>query len=249
MTQMTYSNVNGFETGALPIPKRILRAVRTVLNGAYGLLLRKPIDTLFHMDWYHNAPRLWCLGIPTVQNPMDMWIKQEIIQDIKPDVIVEAGTHRGGTALYYCMLMSVINPEGRVVTIDVESKAQQATSHPLFQKFGTSIIGDSKSDEVVRRVAEIVRGKKVLVILDSWHEKNHVRREMEIYGKFVNPGSYMIVEDSNVNGHPVGPDYGPGPYEAIEDYMKTHAHEFMIDKAREKMRFTYFPNGFLKKIA
>jgi cephalosporin hydroxylase len=74
----------------------------------------------------------------------------------------------------------------------------------------------------------------------------HVLREMEIYSQLVTRGSYMIVEDSNVNGHPIMPNWGDGPFEAIEEFLK-HNDSFEIDKECEKYYMTFNPNGYLKK--
>ena len=87
----------------------------------------------------------------------------------------------------------------------------------------------------------------VLLILDSDHNKSHVLKEMEIYSKFVTRNSYMIVEDSNVNGHPIMPNWGEGPFEAIEEFLNNN-DSFEIDKDREKYYMTFNPNGYLRKI-
>jgi len=67
-----------------------------------------------------------------------------------------------------------------------------------------------------------------------------------VYGRFVTPGSYMVVEDTNVNGHPVFPEHGPGPMEAVRDFLATDT-SFEIDRSREKFLLTYFPDGWLRK--
>ena len=222
--------------------------LRKVAFAPYALFLRKIVNTLFHIDWYYHMPKMGFLGVGTIQNPMDMWVKQEILFDVKPDVVIECGTHRGGTALYYATLMAAFNPEGRIITIDIENKVQKAGEYEVFRKYCQRIMGDSTSAAVVSQVAAQTRGKKVLVILDSLHTKDHVLKEMELYGRLVSPGSYLIVEDTDINGHPVMPNYGPGPHEAVVEYQKNHPGEFVIDKSREKMGFTCFPDGFLKRV-
>ena len=89
-------------------------------------------------------------------------------------------------------------------------------------------------------------GQVVLVILDSDHNMPHVLKEMEIYSEFVTKGSYMIVEDSNVNGHPIMPNWGPGPFEAIQRFLEEN-NSFEVDKNREKFYMSFNPNGYLKK--
>jgi cephalosporin hydroxylase len=86
----------------------------------------------------------------------------------------------------------------------------------------------------------------VLVILDSNHERDHVLDELRLYGPLVSSGSYLIVEDSNVNGHPVVPAFGPGPSEAIADFL-AETDEFSVDATREKFFLTFNPGGYLRK--
>ena len=86
------------------------------------------------------------------------------------------------------------------------------------------------------------------MILDSDHHAPHVGRELRAYREFVTLGSYLVVEDTNVNGHPVMPEHGPGPFEAVEEFLREDS-SFEIDKSREKFLMTYFPNGFLRRVA
>ena len=89
---------------------------------------------------------------------------------------------------------------------------------------------------------------EVLIILDSDHSRDHVLDELRIYNRWVSPGSYLIVEDTNVNGHPAMPEHGPGPMEALEAFLAEN-DEFEIDAAREKFFLTFNPRGFLRKRA
>jgi len=87
----------------------------------------------------------------------------------------------------------------------------------------------------------------VMVILDSNHDKDHVLNELRSYNRFVTKGSYLIVEDTDFNGHPVLPDYGPGPMEAVKAFLSENK-DFEVDKSREKFFLTFNPRGYLKKI-
>ena len=91
------------------------------------------------------------------------------------------------------------------------------------------------------------QNRKVMVILDDAHDEKHVSKELEIYGKFVTNGQYLIVEDTSMGGHPVYPELGLGPMEAVEKYFNTN-DDFEIDLSREKFLLTLNPNGYLKKI-
>jgi cephalosporin hydroxylase len=73
------------------------------------------------------------LGIPTLENPCDMWAIQEIISEIKPDFIVETGTFKGGGALFYATILQLVNPKGKVITVDIKPQMEQAAKLDLFK--------------------------------------------------------------------------------------------------------------------
>src|SRR4029453_1950556 len=104
----------------------------------------------------------------------------------------------------------------------------------------------SSDPGLVRGLFEGRRDEKRLVILDSDHSKAHVSNELELLSPFVSVGSYIVVEDSNVNGHPVLPEHGPGPAEAIAEFLASHRN-FVADSAREKFLMTFNPGGYLKR--
>ena len=89
--------------------------------------------------------------------------------------------------------------------------------------------------------------EKKLVILDSNHSYNHVLKELRLYHPLVSKGSYIIVEDTNLNGHPVSPDFGPGPMEAVREFVRENRN-FKIDLGMEKFVITFNPEGFLKRV-
>ncbi|MCX7878390.1 MAG: cephalosporin hydroxylase family protein [Ignavibacteria bacterium] len=201
----------------------------------------------FHSKYYYS--KVWSetyfLGRKVFKCPGDLWMYQEIFWKVRPDIAIECGTFQGGSALYFAKLMDIMEINGKVISIDVDPMPD-LPFHPKI----TYIQGSSISNEVVDKVRNLVSAqRKVIVILDSDHSKEHVLKEMEIYNSFVTDGSYLVVEDSNLNGHPVHAAWGtgPGPYEAIEEFLKTHS-EFEIDKSCEKFMMTFNPNGWLKKI-
>jgi cephalosporin hydroxylase len=199
----------------------------------------------FHKLFY-NKNQTWgnahWLGTQVDKNPLDLWIFQEIIYEIKPDVIVEAGTWKGGSALYMADLMDSIG-HGKVITIDIE-KQPDLPVHPRIQY----LLGSSTAPDIVDKVKSGIGPQdKVMVVLDSDHRSPHVLKELLIYSKIVTKGSYLIVEDTNVNGHPVWPDFGPGPMEALKEYLKDHS-DLESDKSREKFFVTFNPSGYLRKV-
>ena len=192
--------------------------------------------------------RTWWLGIHSQQNPCDNWVMQEIITEVKPDFIIEAGTAQGGTTLFYAMVLEQVNPNGKVLTLDIAPEVEEASKFKIFQERVEVITGDDTSPEVVKRVSERVRGGKVLITLDSDHHKKHVLKELKAYAPLVSVGSYVVVQDTNVNGHPVLPEYGEGPYEAVQEFLKTNKN-FRIDHSKEKFLLTFYPSGYLKRLS
>jgi cephalosporin hydroxylase len=74
-----------------------------------------------------------------------------------------------------------------------------------------------------------------------------VSRQLSLYSRFVTLGSYLIVEDSNLGGHPVQPKAGAGPMGAIREFL-AKTDEFLVDHDREKFYLTFNPSGFLRRI-
>jgi len=203
----------------------------------------------FHRLWYYSGvcsgQTKW-LGVNVFENPMDMWVLQEIIFETRPDFLVETGTAEGGSSLFFANMFDLLGG-GRVITIDIQNRSE--VRHPRITKLTASSI----SPETIRKVEQLIGSSRSMVFLDSAHNKEHVLNEMESYKRFVARGCYMVVADSNVNGHPVMPRYSEeidgrtyrgGPMEAIEEFLVSNP-DFSIDKSREKLLFTFFPNGFL----
>jgi cephalosporin hydroxylase len=184
----------------------------------------------------------WWFGTRVYKIPFDLWIYQELIHELKPDLIVETGTLHGGSALFLAHMMDLVD-NGEIVTIDVAGGDGVRPVHPRI----TYITGSSVDPEIVAGVKARAEGAKtVLVLLDSDHRKKHVLAEMAAYGPLVTPGSYMVVEDTNINGHPTHENWGEGPWEAVEVFMEDNK-DFEIDLAREKFMVTFNPRGFLRR--
>lgn len=197
----------------------------------------------FHTLYYINANRTWrntlWLGKAAYKTPFDLWIYQEIIYETMPDYIIETGTGKGGSALFFASILDLIQ-KGEVITIDIEKKC--TLSHPKI----TSLIGDVLCEEIKQKIIALCSGKRVLVSLDSAHDKEHVLKELEFFSQIVQKGDYIVVEDTNINGNPVMPFCGQGPMEAVNQFLASHSN-FQIDEEREKFHLTFNPRGYLVK--
>lgn len=193
-----------------------------------------------YYDTYAWKNTFW-LGVPTQKCPLDLWVYQEIMFELKPDVIIETGTADGGSALFLASMCDLLG-KGRITTMDIVYK-EDWPKHDRIRY----LHGSSTADEILNEIKKDTSGQDtVMVILDSDHSKDHVSKELQLYKDFVSPGSYLIVEDTNINGYPVFDDFGPGPMEAIMEFLKTDKG-FAIDTAREKFYLTFNPKGFLRK--
>jgi cephalosporin hydroxylase len=180
------------------------------------------------------------LGVPILKSPQDCWVYQETLHELRPDLLIETGTYLGGSALFFAGIFDLLGG-GRVVTID--DRERTSVRHPRI----TALVGDSVSEPILRQVRELTASARVvLVVLDSDHRAEHVLREMRSYAPFVTTGSYLVVEDTNVNGHPVHPGHGPGPMEAAQRFL-AEDDSFTVDRSREKFLVSYFPNGWLRR--
>jgi len=204
------------------------------------------IKELFHQLWYYGEPPkegtwnyLTWLGHKVWKCPFDLWIYQELIYHVRPDTIIETGTGAGGTALYLASICDIAG-KGQIITVDIEPDSNKPYHPKIEYLFGSSI-----DRYILDRIRRRANGK-VMVFLDSDHNKDHVLQEMEIYGQMVTPGSYMIVEDTNINGNPVLPEWGDGPSEAIREYLAIH-DDFEVDDIEQKMNLSFNPGGYLKK--
>lgn len=195
-----------------------------------------------------QTPRLRWMGHLAQKCPMDLFVYAEIIYETQPDLVIETGTAWGGSALFLADICTIVN-RGTVVSIDINTNNFPLPRHDRLRY----VIADSVGCEAARilentRKAVAADAARCMAILDSDHSYEHVMAELKFYAGLVSPGCYLIVEDTNLNGHPIAPDFGPGPYEAVEAFLKEHP-EFERDPGREKFLMTYNPGGYLRRIS
>lgn len=182
------------------------------------------------------------LGVKTWKCPLDLWVYQELLYRVRPDVVVETGTYKGGSAYFMAGIFDLMS-HGRVLTIDVDEDGDRPEHERIDYLTGSSV-----DPAVLARVRQEVAGTEtVLVILDSDHRRDHVLAELREYSRIVTPGSYLIVEDTNINGHPVRAEYGPGPREAVEIFL-ADTHDFVPDATCEKFLLTWNGGGYLRRV-
>jgi cephalosporin hydroxylase len=213
------------------------------------------------------------LGRPIIQYPQDIMAMQELIWQIKPDLIIETGIAHGGSLILNASMLALmdmaeaieageksINPgqsNRKVLGIDIDIRAHNRAAiegHPMFSRI-QMIEGSSIEPDVIAQVHEVAsQYTRILVCLDSMHTHEHVLAEMEAYAPLTSYGSYCVVFDTLIEDIPGGmfPDrpWGKGnnPKTAVHEYLKNHP-EFEIDKNIEhKLLITVAPDGYLKRV-
>ena len=195
------------------------------------------------------------MGRPIIQYPQDMIAMQELIWEIKPDLIIETGIAHGGSLIYYASLMELIG-KGEILGIDIDIRAHnrvEIESHPMSKRI-KMIQGSAIDEDIIKRVEKIAEGKKtIMVCLDSNHTHDHVLKELELYNKFVSKDSYLVVFDTIVEDMPESMydrpwDVGNNPKTAVWDFLKKNS-DFEIDSNIDnKLLISVAPEGYLKRI-
>ena len=196
----------------------------------------------FNWLYYKLFNQTWCStswkGINVLKPPTDLWVYQEIISMQKPDLIIETGTMRGGSAVYMSDVLKLVNPRGHVISIDIDRTKINDEAFKSDVSFITGSSTEKSVYEVVRRHIDIYQCHKVMVILDSDHSYEHVTNELNIYSKLVTKGQALIVEDTN---------NWPPAKQAVDDWLVNHP-EFTTDIGCEKYMLTFNRGGYLEKI-
>lgn len=205
----------------------------------------------YNFDW---------LGLPIIQYPQDIVAMQEIVWSLKPDLIIETGVARGGSAVFYASLLELIaicsGQQGEVVAVDIDVRPhnwEAIKRHPLSRRI-TLIEGSSISAPVIEKVRDSASGKScVLVCLDSNHTHDHVLAELRAYAPLVTPGSFVVVfdtviEDLPADGFPDRPwGRGDNPKTAVHQFLSECGDFEIAHEIHDKLLISVAPDGFLRR--
>ena len=217
----------------------------------------------YHFEWF---------GRPIIQYPQDIVAMQEIIWEVKPDLIIETGIAHGGSLIMNASLLSMLDyceasesgelidpkkPKRRVLGIDIDIREHNRIAieaHPMSNRIDM-IQGSSIAEDIIKKVYEYAKNyKRILISLDSNHTHQHVLEELKAYAPLTSINSYCMVFDTVIEDIPDGyftdRPWGPGdnPKTAVWEYLKSHP-EFEIDKSiQNKLLITVAPDGYLKRV-
>lgn len=220
-------------------------------------LKQRSLEWMIHSDRYKYTYNFTWLGRPIIKFPSDIVVMQEIIWDVKPDLIIETGIAHGGSAIFSASMMELLGGDGRVVAVDVDIRAHnraEIEKHPLKRRIDL-LEGDSTSPEILAHIRRLAEGRKtVMVFLDSLHSHAHVLKELDLYAGFVTLGSYLVLPDTFIEHFPKGYfanrpwDVGDNPLTALREFM-SRDNRFELDTARaNKLLITEAADGYLKRV-
>lgn len=238
--------------------KRILNYKKSkkllkVSNSLCNLFVQKKYS--YNFNW---------LGSPVIQNPSDLIVMQELIFDLKPDLIVETGIARGGSLIFYASILKLLGNRGRVIGVDVDIRphTRNLLNKHFLRKDIITFQGSSISKEIFEKVKKLTKKrKKVLVCLDSLHTHDHVIEELNLYSTLVTKGSYLIVFDT-ISGifdkktmsifkkHYRNKHFTKtrNPKSAVNFFLKKNKNFIVDELPYLKSLTSNNPGGFLKKI-
>ncbi len=236
---------------------RLAEATKTWFN------LANAFKYSYHFEW---------LGRPIIQYPQDIVAMQELIWQVKPDLIIETGIAHGGSLIFSASMLALLDlcdaiesgtpmdprqSKRKVLGIDIEIRPHNRAAieaHPMATRI-QMIQGSSIDPAVIEQVHQVAKEyDRILVCLDSNHTHDHVLAELEAYASLVTPGSYCVVFDTIIEDMPAGSfpdrpwDKGNNPKTAVWEYLKDHP-EFEIDKSiQHKLLITVAPDGYLRRV-
>lgn len=203
--------------------------------------------------YYYNFT--W-MGRPIIQYPQDIVAMQELIWEVKPDLIIETGIAHGGGLVFYASMLELLGGGGQVLGVEQHifpEIRKEIESNRMFRRI-TMLEGNSVSDEIIQKVAEFVRGKtRVMVALDSNHTHAYVLSELELYSPFVTKDSYLVVFDTMVNevdeSHYTNRpwDAGNNPGTAVKEFLSKNTR-FEADMSISSKLANQFQPGWVPEM-
>jgi cephalosporin hydroxylase len=195
------------------------------------------------------------LGRPIIQLPQDIMAVQELIWEVKPDLVIETGIAHGGSLILSASMLQLIGGDGLVVGVDIDIRPHNRKAieaHPMAHRI-RMVQGSSIAAETFAEVQRLAEGRKrVMVMLDSNHTHEHVLEELRLYSRLVGRDSYLIVFDTAID---IMPDdafdsrpWGAGnnPRSAVKAFLREN-HRFAIDEAiTDKLLITVAIDGYLR---
>lgn len=221
-------------------------------GAGYALSPDQPEMQVAHHFIYESGiiGRGYWMGHPIGKHPCDLLMYAEVLHRTRPTVLIETGTNAGGSALWFAHCFDNIaqRESGTVHTLDPfpRDDGRERPQHGRIQYHPASSVD---ADYAMRLRGCLDDKDRIMVVLDAVHAAGFVACELELWAPLVTPGCYLVVEDTNLNGHPVVPDHGPGPAEALAAFLATDLGRcFEVDRHCERYGISMSPGGWCKRV-
>jgi cephalosporin hydroxylase len=222
-------------------------------------LRKKSLDWMVHADTYRYSYNFSWMGRPVIRYPSDLVIQQEIMWNIRPDLVIETGIAHGGSVVFSAAMQFMMGIEPNVVAIDIDIRSHNRElieAHPMG-KHVTMYQGDSVDPDIIEKVRHHCEGKSVvMVVLDSSHTHEHVLAELEAYAGFVSVGSFLLLPDTLIEFFPKGHysaerpwDVGNNPHTAMTSFLSKNDHFVLDEEFCSKGVISEAPDGYLRRIS
>lgn len=195
------------------------------------------------------------MGLPIIQFPQDIIALQELVWNVKPDLIIETGVARGGSVVFYASMLELLGGSGRVLGIDIDIRPhnrEALETHPMSKRI--DLLEGSSIDPSVVEQASLAAAEAscVMIVLDSNHTHEHVLEELRQYAPLATDGSYVVVldtviEDMSDDAFPDRPwGKGANPKTAVAQYLDEDPR-FEVDRTvDDRLLLSVAPGGYLR---
>ncbi len=232
-------------------------------NGANSELVAAAKSFLLPSIKAKYSYNFYWMGRPIIQYPTDIVRIQQLIWDVKPDLIIETGIAHGGSLILSASILELAALDGgaedaRVLGVDIDIRAhnrEAILAHPMSRRI-TMIQGSSTDPNVVAQVNEHARNsRRTMVFLDSNHTHEHVLRELELYAPLVSRGSYCVVFDTIVEELPSGTvddrpwDKGDNPMTAVDQFLRSNSNFVVDGQIDGQLLISAAPRGYLRRVS
>jgi len=245
--------------------KKLSQIITNASERTIDLYSKEAFELISHqwlkIGWNQKYSYTFCwMGRPIIQLPEDLVRIQEVIYQVKPDIIIETGVAHGGSLIFYASLCKSME-KGRVIGIDIEIRSHNRKAIEAHEMFSYITLVEGSSTEPI--IVDYVKGsikpeEKVMVILDSCHTKQHVLNELEAYCNIITPGSYIIATDGvmkDLFDTPRGrPEYiEDNPAAAAAEFANRHPEfelkqpNWLFNESELTKNVTYWPGAWLRR--
>ena len=226
---------------------------KMIKDKAFFHLSRKWLARSIYYKYNYNYT--W-LGRPIIKYPDDIVVMQEVLNKVKPDLVIETGIAHGGSVIFTASILKMIGKKNfKVIGIDIDIRKHnlKEIKKSIYFKYIDLIEGSSIDEKIFKLVKKkIKKNKKVLAILDSDHSFKHVIKELYLYSKLVSKNSYIILPDTYIDFMPKNTfkkwKVGDNTFTALQKFIKNN-NSFKIDtEINKKSLISEAIQGYVKRI-